>query len=268
MRSRRFPVNPALNEDHAVLLAHVARALLLPPAGLVFLVLFGWLLRRRFRRFGAAVMALGIVLLLALSTNAGVRVLVVPLEAMTQPLADPLAARAQAIVLLSAGRIENAPEYGGADIPDQAALGRMRYAAHLAHATGLPILVTGGDPTGRGRVSEAETMAKALREDFRTPVEWVETRSRNTAENAAFSAEILEPRAIRRVLLVTDAMHMPRSIQRFTSVGLDPVAAPTVFLGRAEPTWHDWLPSAEAMRRAFQASYEWLGLLWYAVHYS
>ena len=59
--------------------------------------------------------------------------------------------------------------------------------------------------------SKADAMATALRDDFGVPVKWTEGKSRNTAENAAFSAALLRPDAVRRVLLVTDAMHMPRS---------------------------------------------------------
>ncbi|HAK93275.1 MAG TPA: YdcF family protein, partial [Massilia timonae] len=96
---------------------------------------------------------------------------------------------------------------------------RLRYAAHLHRRTGLPILVSGGAP-GPGAMSLADAMAAALREDFGVPVRWVEGRSRNTAENAMFSAALLRPEKVGRVLLVTDAMHMERARTVFQRGGL------------------------------------------------
>lgn len=46
-------------------------------------------------------------------------------------------------------------------------------------------------------------------------------------ENARFSAAILAPLGVTRILLVTDAFHMPRARRAFAIAGLDPIAAPT-----------------------------------------
>lgn len=210
-------------------------------------------------------MVIGSLLLLYfLCTGIGARMLVRPLENMTAPLATSSDARTQAIVVLAAGRFEQAAEYGGKDIPDYIALGRLRYAAKLQHETGLPILVSGGNVLAYGsKASKADALASALREDFVTPVRWVEGTSENTAENARFSAKILHQQGVRRVLLVTDAMHMPRAQMAFAQTGLDVVAAPTLFFGDGDITPFDLLPSAEGLRRSHYAIYEWLGLIWY-----
>jgi len=106
-------------------------------------------------------------------------------------------------------------------------------------------------------------MASALREDFVTPVRWVEGASENTAENARFSAAILRRDGVKKILLVTDAMHMPRAKMAFAQTGLEIVAAPTLFFGFTGIIPADLLPSAEGLRRSYYASYEWLGLVWY-----
>jgi uncharacterized SAM-binding protein YcdF (DUF218 family) len=205
-----------------------------------------------------------LLLLYFLCTEIGASLLVRPLENLTAPLASSSDTRAQAIVVLAAGRLEHAAEYGGKDIPDYIALGRLRYAAKLQHETGLPILVSGGNVAvdGAGE-SKADAMASALREDFVTPVRWVEGTSENTAENAQFSAGILHQEGVRRILLVTDAMHMPRAKMVFAKTGLDVVAAPTMFFGAVSIGPFDFLPSAEGLRRSYYATYEWLGLVWY-----
>lgn len=207
-----------------------------------------------------------LALLYVLCTEIGASLLVRPLENLTAPLASSSDTRAQAIVVLAAGRIEHAAEYGGKDIPDYIALGRLRYAAKLQHETGLPILVSGGNVAANGAgESKADAMASALREDFVTPVKWVEGASENTAENARFSANILRQDGVHRILLVTDAMHMPRAKMVFAETGLDVVAAPTLFFGAGPIGPIDFLASAEGLRRSYYAIYEWIGLVWYWV---
>lgn len=243
------------------LLYAIPRNLILPPGSLFLLIAFGLLVRLRWPRFGAAVAASSLVLLTFLSSNAGASFLVAPLDRMTTPLLAPERSGAQAIVVLAAGRLQEAPEYGGRDIPDYIALGRLRYAAHLHRRTGLPILVSGGRLEASRPLADA--MAMALREDFGVPVRWLEDRSRNTAENAAFSAALLRADGVTRVLLVTDAMHMERARTVFQRHGLEVTDAPTMFFSDQARGLGAWVPSAEGMRRSWYASYELIGIAWY-----
>jgi uncharacterized SAM-binding protein YcdF (DUF218 family) len=248
----------------------IPRDLILPPASLFLLIAFGLAMWRRWPRAGRIVASVGLAALAFLSTTAGARLVVAPVERLTAPLQAPERAAAQAIVVLAAGRLRDAPEYGGRDIPDTIALARVRYAAHLQRATGLPILVSGGngasgvdpDPDDRA-YSKADAMAAALREDFGVPVKWIEPRSRDTGENATYSAALLRADGVRRILLVTDAMHMPRARAAFERAGLDVVSAPTMFFSRQPQTLSAWVPSAEGMRRSWYAIYELLGIAWY-----
>lgn len=249
--------------DFFSLPALAAHILLMPPTSLLFLIAFGYLLRRRWPRTGRAVGWFGLLALLLLSTRAGALLLARPLENMTVPLLDARSAGAQAIVVLGAASLERAPEYG-ADVPDPVALARLLYGAHLQHATGLPLLVTGG-PQSRapGAVPVAATMARVLRNDFRTPVKWVENSARDTAQNAAFSARMLKESGVTRVLLVTHAMHMPRSREAFAREGVAVVEAPTAFVSRNPFSLMMLLPSAGGLYQSFYATHEWVGLLVY-----
>jgi uncharacterized SAM-binding protein YcdF (DUF218 family) len=49
----------------------------------------------------------------------------------------------------------------------------------------------------------------------------VEKRSRNTAENARFTAQLLEPKTGQTWLLVTSKVHMPRALACFRSAGFE-----------------------------------------------
>ena len=254
------------------LIYNFSRGLVLPPTSLFLVIAAGLLMWRRWPRAGRALAATGLAALAFLSSSAGASLLVAPLERLSAPLLAPERAGAQAIVVLAAGRVRQAPEYGGRDIPDYTALARLRYAAHLHRRTGLPVLVSGGhvgsrlDPDPNTRVyTLADAMATALREDFGVPVKWIESRSRDTGENAGYSAALLRKDGIKHVLLVTAAMHMPRARRTFEHAGLAVTGAPTMFFGQQQLGPGAWLPSAEGMRRSWYAVYELLGMVWYRV---
>ena len=246
----------------SVIVINAVSALLLPPLNLVLVCTVGLLLHRRHPRLGLALGGGALGLLLLLSTPAGALLLVAPLECRTAALGSARGTGAQAIVVLGGGRISDAPEYDGNDIPSIQALTRLYYAARLQRESGLPLLTTGGMPDGAA-VSEAAIMARVLREEFSRPVAWMEGRSNTTAENAQFSAPILRQAGVRRILLVTDAIHMPRSRAVFEKTGLAVIPAPTIFFSHERLTALDFLPSGEGLRRSHYAMHEWIGLVWY-----
>ncbi|MDB5759122.1 MAG: hypothetical protein JWM30_2411 [Burkholderia sp.] len=246
----------------AWLLTNAFSALLLPPLNLLILCAAGVVARRRLPRTGTAIALLSLALLAMLSTTAGARLLIGPLEAMTPALTSPATTQAQAIVVLGGGRRRNAPEYAGQDVPRATVLARLRYAVRLHRQTGLPMLVTGGSPEVNAD-AEAELMARVLRDDFNAPARWVEGGSDNTAQNAQYSAVILRQAGIRHILLVTDAIHMPRSERVFTRAGLTVTAAPTSYLGQGALIAADFIPSGGGLSDSYYAMHEWLGLLWY-----
>ena len=177
------------------------------------------------------------------------------------PVSAPIDAaglrRAQAIVILGGGSYYAAPEYGG-DTVSRASLERLRYGARLARESKLPLLVTSGAPYG-GR-AEAESMRDVLEQEFGTRVRWVETLSRDTAENARFSAPILKAAGIDRIALVTHAAHMPRSAALFAREGLEVIAAPTGFRTPSPSSIEDWLP--RGLGRSREALHEHLGIFY------
>ena len=125
-------------------------AFLLPPLSLVLLACLGWWLARRFRFAGNTIIITAIALLLVLSTGAGSRLLVAPLENRSLPVPNPKMVNAQAIVILGGGRSFAAPEDGDRDQPSTQTLSRLRHGARLHRLTGLPVLVSGGAPDRGG----------------------------------------------------------------------------------------------------------------------
>ena len=125
----------------------------------------------------------------------------------------------QAIVVLSGGwyrseEMHNQWQAGGYSLT------RLRYAAHLARESQLPILISG---------VEAPAMANTLIQDFGIDAKWLEAKSQDTDENAHFSHDVLAKNGIKKFVLVTDVWHMGRSMLAFAHYGLHPLAAPTDF---------------------------------------
>lgn len=246
--------------------AALVKALLLPPASLLLLYAAGALAARRRPRLGRRLCHGAVALLYLLSTGAGAWLLGHPLEVLEPALAGP-APQAQAIVVLSAGRIRHSPEFGNRPVPDFVAHERMAYAATLARRTGLPVLMTGGLLTDHPDEEPlALGMQRVFQDAYRLPVRWTENASTNTAENASLSAAILKRDGVLRMILVTDAMHMRRARRAFEREGMTVTPAPTFYLASRQFDPFDLLPTAEHLRRSCYALYEWLGLLRYHFH--
>ena len=236
-------------------LKKIAAALILPPAGLILLALGGLWLSRRHPRAGRTIALLALVALLALSLPPVADALLGTLE--PPPIAEADLQRADAIVILGAGTYHEAPEYGG-DTLQGAALLRLRYGATLQRRSKLPILVTGGSPFG-GR-PEGELMKEVLERDLQASVQWVESASRDTAENARFSAPMLKAGNASRIVLVSHAWHLRRAAPLFRAQGLEVFPAGTGYATASPSALAPLLPSATALEASSRALLEWLAI--------
>lgn len=236
----------------------ILSAVLVPPLLPIVIILVGWLVAVRRKGSGLAIIALGMAVMLALSTPLTVHLLVAPLEAY-RPITPDELRRAQAIVILGGGQRREAIEYAG-PAPNRLTLERLRYGARLARQSKLPVLVSGGAPTGER--PEAEVMADALGADFGIQVKWIERASLDTRDNGRFSAAMLKYSGVRRVALVTHAVHMRRAVAEFKAAGLEVLPAPTVFYssGPNGEEFFDYIPSMTSAYAGWYALHEWLGI--------
>jgi uncharacterized SAM-binding protein YcdF (DUF218 family) len=127
--------------------------------------------------------------------------------------------------------------------------------------------VTGGANGPDKEKTAASAMLHTLVTDFQVPVRWVEDRSRTTAENAFFAAEILFPQGVRHIYLVSQAWHLPRARDVFTETGFEviPVGAGNREQRRLEP--RHFVPAAGAFRDSTIAVHEWIGRVWYRLRH-
>ena len=92
----------------------------------------------------------------------------------------------------------------------------------------------------------------------------IETRSRNTAENARFAAALIAPKPGERWLLVTSAAHMPRAVGSFRKAGFAVEAYPVGWRTKGPRDLWSLNPSPVAGLIASDAAVkEWVGLLAY-----
>ncbi len=251
-------------------LRYIFKQLLLPPGGLLLLLLAGWCLRRRFPRLAKCCFFAGLGGLWLMSLPITVEWAARGLE-QDAPLVESswaqLGEHADAIVVLGGGREMADPAWGG-DQPGLLALERLRYAARLARSSGLPIITSGGLHFG-APPSEAALMADVLQRDHGVMVRWQEGQSRTTEENARQVALLLPAEGIRRVIVVTQAWHMPRSRWSFEKAGLQVLAAPVGYLGvpNGRPLG-GWLPEGKAFWQSSLLVNEAIGLLGYRLFYA
>ncbi|CRI68012.1 conserved hypothetical protein [Thiocapsa sp. KS1] len=168
---------------------------------------------------------------------------------------------ADAVVVLGGGIRGGPPDWPDPDLGR--ASDRVWHAARIHHAgKAARVIVSGGSmPWAGERRSEADAMLRFLA-DLGVPSDAIllEGRSRNTRENALYTAEILSAQGIDRILLVTSALHMPRALATFRAVGIDAVPAPTDFEVMPEPAHlMRWLPDAEALSDSTRALKEYVG---------
>lgn len=240
------------------LLKKILSALILPPTSLILLAFAGLWLSRKHPKAGRILAVLSLSALLILSLPVTGNALLHSLES-APPITEAQLKDIQAIVILGGGKNNNAPEYGGMDTVNKWTLERLRYGARLQQQTNKPILVTGGAPYG-GR-PEADTMAEALKQDFHAKTIWVENRSNDTAENAAYSANILKQHGITRIALVSQAWHLPRAIKNFEQQGLTVIPAATGYTTEATESIAEWLPKASALDKSSMVIREWVSII-------
>lgn len=168
--------------------------------------------------------------------------------------------RADAIVVLGGG-----DRYAWMRWPnvsaDQLPYSRVAAGARAWQAGRAPLVILSG---GRGgRETEAEGMARGMRR-LGVPADalLLEQKSRDTRDNAFYTARMAQARGMHHVLLVTSAVHMPRASLWFRDAGIEvtPVAVPEPDFGELSGRPR-WLPSLGALWRSGRALKEYAGLL-------
>jgi uncharacterized SAM-binding protein YcdF (DUF218 family) len=216
------------------------------------------------KRLGTRVAAASLILLAAAGFVPVGSLLTHTLESRFPPWDASRGAPDGIVVLGGAIASDLSREYGAPVVGGDG--NRIFALAKLARAyPSARIVYSGGDASLLGDQPPESSFVYPLLDDLRIPRSRVllETRSRNTAENALYAKDLVNPKPGERWLLVTSAQHMPRAIGCFRQVG---------FVVEAYPVgWHTWRTAGPIWSRALSsglaqldaAAYEWLGLISY-----
>jgi uncharacterized SAM-binding protein YcdF (DUF218 family) len=139
--------------------------------------------------------------------------------------------QAEVIVLLGGGTESFDPPRPMTEI--NGAGDRVLYAAKLYQEGAAPIILASGGnvqfTSSRGDTPAQEMTDLLLLIGIPEDAIWQQPDSQNTYEDASYSAEILRENNIKEIILVTSAIHMPRSKALFEKQGIDVIPAPVDF---------------------------------------
>jgi len=146
-----------------------------------------------------------------------------------------------------------------------------RYEMTLDMARRYPdakLVFSGGSPYvyPHGETLDPE-IAREIMNDIGVPTDKMifEKTSRNTYENALFSADIVRPEPSQKWLLVTSAWHMPRAMGCFRKAGWNVYPAPTGYFTTGRYTLHTHFNFADQVRELTLAAHEYVGLAAYSL---
>ncbi len=199
---------------------------------LMFAALIGVLMRYgRAARFGRGLALTAILVLIAAATLPLGMILIAPLEDRF-PLPPPDLPPPEGIIVLggaiddqvSAARGETVFDEGGERLTEAVVLAKRFPQARVVYTGGTASFVPGATST------EALQARKFMSQMGIAPERvMIEDKSRNTDENARFTAAIVHPQPSQRWIIVTSAFHMPRAMGLFEKAGFHPIAYPVAF---------------------------------------
>jgi uncharacterized SAM-binding protein YcdF (DUF218 family) len=217
----------------------------------------------RFSRLGRALSATGIVALLLLSVSPLPRIILRPLEDRFPQNVDDRRPIHGIVVLGGAvSKARGTIQFNetAERMTESARLALLHPEAKLVFSGGSTNLISDVSWTEAG---EAGIFYQGL--GIRPERMILEEASRNTYENAIFTARMIRPKPGERWLLITSAYHMPRSMGVFRKAGLDLEAWPVDY--NSTGTTSDYLrPNSQLSRRLLLADNtvkEYIGLLAY-----
>lgn len=252
-----------------IVMHRLLQSFMLPPLNSLLILFAGlWWLQKR-RQTGKILIGLGIITIYIQSTPFFASHINQLLE--FPPLKNGQIKNAQAIVVLGGGINTNSFEYPSNTVPSPETLIRLNYAAYLAHKYPKLPIVTSGGYNGMYH-TEGRVMRDILLNSYMvTNTIWMEEASRNTEENAKYTAKILLEKNITTAAIVTQAYHERRACMLFKKYGITPIiAASTDYIYPADSIILPlaFIPSASAMRYTARAIHEIIGYWVYRIELS
>ena len=237
--------------------------LALPLPSLMFLILAGLLVSRRWKLFGKALILFGIAALYVLSLGSTADMILKPLERGFPPLKGGRLA-ADAVVVPGGGSVD-LDWMNAAPVPNAETLSRLVTGIEFAKKLRAPLVLCGGngEPFST-KLNDADVMAAAAYA-MGMPRDRVvvENVSRNTLENSHAVRKLVKGD---RIILATSAYYMRRAQAMFRKRGFTVIPAPSFFLAQTPvPSPASFIPKAADLNRSTVGIAEWMSLAWWRV---
>ena len=205
----------------------------------------------------------------ALSCPVTVNLLALTLTYGYTPLvADDVSAPAEAILLLGGGSTNVRFSGQQLSIINGPSGLRVLETARLFKLLGGPLVIVSGGVTernpGPGSAPESVPYRRALIE-LGIPAERIvlESRSKNTHDEAFVMKDLVRERGIGTFVLVTSPVHMRRSMSAFRAAGLNPLPAVAPLYPERHGQPFPLLPNEAALEIGDSVVYEWAARLYY-----
>ncbi|MEF3191430.1 MAG: YdcF family protein [Campylobacterales bacterium] len=231
--------------------------LFLPPSLFIWpLVWAGWVVKRYRSFFIASALLLWII-----SAPIVGRLLLEPLERPYRTMPD--ISGAKAVVILGGGSIAAEPTIPLAEEP----MKRLLWGMVQAREHNLTMIYSGGSLRGPSGARQAYKTARMI--DPRLLLSTtltegyafvLEEESKDTVENARLTKRFFTDQKP-KIVLVTSAYHMRRSMMIFTHEGFDPLPCATDFKVEEGYLVWDFFPSMEGLKLSYAALHEYAGIL-------
>jgi uncharacterized SAM-binding protein YcdF (DUF218 family) len=169
-----------------------------------------------------------------------------------------------AVVVLS-GMLHLSVSRGGHIEFNQAVDRILTGIAFVQQGLGKTLLLSGGSgDLFQQQTSEAALLQTfALQHGLTADQVLVEATSRNTYENAVYTARLLQAHHVRQTVLITSAVHMRRAVAAFHKQGIFPDIYPVDYQATDTITPFSFLPSVHSLVKTTEAVRELVGLIMY-----
>lgn len=168
-------------------------------------------------------------------------------------------------ILLGGGILTNTLE---GNVPEKNASIRILKTIELYNKSPKKIYISGGSPL-QDKESESSVYKKELillgipENDI-----IIEERSNTTKENSKYIKEMMNEKNIKSGIIITSAIHMPRSIEVFKDSNLNFYPAPCDFIAHLEKQNNfAYIPQFKVLKNLYSAFWEYIGLIYYKIIY-
>ena len=236
--------------------------IIFPPSLFIIILLIALFFISKSRIKTVLIIIADIILVYSLSIEPVKNLILSPLEDFAPPLNLNEENRADYIVVLGGGTLDISPEEYGKGSLTADAMKRALYGIYLAGIYHLPVIFSGGRLMDDQPESEADIALRIMNRFTSGKIKLIkEERSRTTFENAEYIKSTFNPE---KIILVTSAYHMKRSLYSFSRAGISCIAAPTDYkIDRSGYNATSFVPKTGELDDVYKGLKEYAGLLFY-----